>query len=59
MRVVKKAVKMEIIKAMKKDAAKKFAACSHEKCPRCRVSDGWVLFQWYINILISKKYKSS
>lgn len=40
MRVVKKAVKMEIIKAMKKDAAKKFAACSPEKCPRCRVSDG-------------------
>ena len=40
MKVVNKANHSKMVKEMKKEAMKKFAACNPEKCPRCRVSDG-------------------
>lgn len=40
MKVAKKAVRKEMVKAMQKEATKKFTACNPEKCPICRVSDG-------------------
>lgn len=39
MKVIKKAKKAEMEKAMKKEACSSYSACSSD-CPRCRVSDG-------------------
>lgn len=40
MKIVNKAIKVKVVKEMKKDARVKFNACSPDRCPRCRISDG-------------------
>lgn len=40
MKVIKKADLKKMIQAMKQEATRKFTACSPEKCPKCRISDG-------------------